>query len=421
MNNNKAAISPDLYKAFFDTLAQNDLSALVQTAWEYFGKPIMITDNNFKTIELFPNKHIGDEVWDEIVDKRMLSFELTTRFLASLTSPAHRKSAGTQGNSTLSGAGKAFRVSSGLADKCPRLICPISVSGHPVAFAAVFLQEREIREGDHEVLELLSKCIYINLSNKGPTTAPLSRAFNDLLKNSSATVSQFAANAISSQYSGSYCILAGVFNIEDKKADCAQYAVDNLSRFSSNLIATVYENIAVVLFCGISGGGLDAKSYDRCYQAAMHLAKFGARCAVSSIFEELGSAHVYFEQARLTAEIGKKPLNLYEENAPTQLFAALCKHYSPAAFIDRVLDEMLKYDCENNTRYYETLYTYCLSFCNRDKCAEKLHVHRNTLLYRLNKIEEKFKIPVNDESRLLSLSISFLFKDFISEKALEQE
>ena len=47
-----------------------------------------------------------------------------------------------------------------------------------------------------------------------------------------------------------------------------------------------------------------------------------------------------------------------------------------------------RYDKKYGTNLKETLYTYLTNDCNTVKTAKMMYVHRNTLYYKINKVEE---------------------------------
>lgn len=53
-----------------------------------------------------------------------------------------------------------------------------------------------------------------------------------------------------------------------------------------------------------------------------------------------------------------------------------------------ILDPILAYDKNNNSSLFQTLKVFLLMDCNQKKAAEVLHLHRNSLRYRLAQIEE---------------------------------
>ncbi len=58
----------------------------------------------------------------------------------------------------------------------------------------------------------------------------------------------------------------------------------------------------------------------------------------------------------------------------------------------------------------ETFCTYCESFFSKQKAAEKMHLHRNTLAYRLDKVEERFSISLGNFEEVISLYLVLLMK-----------
>ena len=75
------------------------------------------------------------------------------------------------------------------------------------------------------------------------------------------------------------------------------------------------------------------------------------------------------------------------------------------------LAEIQRYDNANNTDYFNTLRTYSMTMHNKDSAALQLDVHRNTLLYRLNRIKDLFNLSYEDEQTAIHLLCSFLLMD----------
>ncbi len=78
--------------------------------------------------------------------------------------------------------------------------------------------------------------------------------------------------------------------------------------------------------------------------------------------------------------------------------------------------EMIEYDKANNTNYYKTLKCYCLKNRNTIDTASALFIHRNTLRYRLKKIEELFDISTEDLDTYFDLLFNIKILDYISLK-----
>jgi len=67
---------------------------------------------------------------------------------------------------------------------------------------------------------------------------------------------------------------------------------------------------------------------------------------------------------------------------------------------------LLAHDQENNTEYVKTLEQYIKDKYNITKAARNLHLHRNTLVYRMDKIREILGLPLDDEEEFFSLQMA---------------
>ncbi|KPU42499.1 hypothetical protein OXPF_42840 [Oxobacter pfennigii] len=74
--------------------------------------------------------------------------------------------------------------------------------------------------------------------------------------------------------------------------------------------------------------------------------------------------------------------------------------------------EILEHDYAHNTFYAETLYAYLIKFKDNSATASYLHIHRNTLNYRLGRLEETFYINWEDHNTLLDLLLSFKILEY---------
>jgi sugar diacid utilization regulator len=130
------------------------------------------------------------------------------------------------------------------------------------------------------------------------------------------------------------------------------------------------------------------------------------RCGVSNHFRRLSDLQGYFEQAAACLDAAEEGLYFYR---------------------DRMLDQMLSHIPAGQARYLispdvhrleeagaqyafsplETLKTYLECNCNLIRTAERLYLHKNTLLYRLNHIKNIIRCDLNDADERLLLMLSF--------------
>ena len=57
-------------------------------------------------------------------------------------------------------------------------------------------------------------------------------------------------------------------------------------------------------------------------------------------------------------------------------------------FVNEILGEIIEYDKKNNAQLLDTMWIYFNCDCNMTKAAERIFSHKNTIKYRLKRIEE---------------------------------
>lgn len=66
------------------------------------------------------------------------------------------------------------------------------------------------------------------------------------------------------------------------------------------------------------------------------------------------------------------------------------------AYVDFMLHDIIAYDKKNNNNFLEMIENYILYNGNINKTAAKMYIHRNTCIYRIEKLKESFNIDLDD-------------------------
>ena len=82
-------------------------------------------------------------------------------------------------------------------------------------------------------------------------------------------------------------------------------------------------------------------------------------------------------------------------------------------FFNATLLPLIEYDQKNNTDLSNTLKSYLELNGSVKMTAEKLYVHRNTINYSLNRIEEILNIDLSNLNTRLNLMVAFMIKEMI--------
>ena len=80
--------------------------------------------------------------------------------------------------------------------------------------------------------------------------------------------------------------------------------------------------------------------------------------------------------------------------------------YGTQQYISQKVKDIVAYDAKNASEYLTTLYNYLNSNFSLNETAEKLHIHRNTVVYRVRRMEELFDIDFSNANECFRLNLS---------------
>lgn len=120
--------------------------------------------------------------------------------------------------------------------------------------------------------------------------------------------------------------------------------------------------------------------------------KLDAICGVSFLQQDLSNIYDGYNQALLATEYARKASQetsvvSYEDYYAVHLRNALSENININQFIPSSVRNLLQFDILNHTDYVRLLKTYLICGSNSKKAGELLYMHRNTLIYRIKKIE----------------------------------
>ena len=164
------------------------------------------------------------------------------------------------------------------------------------------------------------------------------------------------------------------------------------------------------------------------------MARYGIVCGRSSKFTELSGASIAFKQAQIAYGASRKrelvegKLGIHHNWTRIASFDSCSVDYLVATttaegmelvcstYAGHVLESMYQHDVAAKTDNYKFLYEYLMGERRASVVAEKLHMHRNNVKYRIDKIESQYGIDTNDAA----LRFDFLLAYRIREAALMQ-
>lgn len=137
------------------------------------------------------------------------------------------------------------------------------------------------------------------------------------------------------------------------------------------------------------------------------------RIGISNSFSTIEDFVTYYEQAHTAYELGQKLkteelLCHYQDYQIFELFSDTKHPDKLGRYCHPALTALRLYDHRNSSELYKTLCVYIDKGCNIKLTSESLFIHRNSLVYRLNRIVELCEIDFTDVNTVFLLRLSFL-------------
>lgn len=149
----------------------------------------------------------------------------------------------------------------------------------------------------------------------------------------------------------------------------------------------------------------------------------------SSKFAPLSQAPIAFNQAQEAYEISRRPprdrervgeMRIWERIYSFDAYALDCLvrrltdkevEMISLTYASAILADMARQDIASKTNNYEFLYTYIMNERRITTVAEQLHMHRNNVSYRINRIEEQYDIDTNDPQLRIDLMMAYCIRE----------
>ncbi len=143
------------------------------------------------------------------------------------------------------------------------------------------------------------------------------------------------------------------------------------------------------------------------------------RGGVSSIFESFLEIHTHYIQASIAVTLGtsiesKQYMYFYKDYAMYHMIHNCSKNVNLYSLCHPAVVKLLQYDNEYDVNYFNTLYVYLIKNKSLVNSAKVLNIHRNTFVYRINKILNLTNLDVEDENEILNVLMSYKIVEYIN-------
>ncbi|NLD16434.1 MAG: hypothetical protein GX666_02510 [Tissierellia bacterium] len=120
-------------------------------------------------------------------------------------------------------------------------------------------------------------------------------------------------------------------------------------------------------------------------------------------FKDLQTA---LDESKQIAKIAQRKISFLEDLPGERFLLDIAENQQIKGLFKTIIDDLKSYDENHGTELFETLITYIGNDLKRQKTADVMHIHIETLRYRLNKVEELTGLNLNKSKDLMAILIA---------------
>ena len=404
-----------------------DLQHIVDIGYEVLGNPIFLIDTSFKLLSYTKNIYIDDFLWNELIQNGYFRSESIFNFrnersiekVAKSTSPILFSSC----KPTTINKSEATSVThSRLNPKThPRIISSVIIDNNVVANLCVIAYFKSFNSYDMELIEILCKSVSAEMRKSSYFSKTRGMMYEyfiaDLINGSiNNTIVEERIKSLDWKIKKNFCVIV----ISDK-----QFAKESIPfNHIRTILETILRSSKSIEYDGYIVLIVNNNRENPLFEADIKafkdfLLKYNLYGGISHTFDNIIHISKFYKQALTAIQIGYRTnkeatLYYYTDYAIFDMFDVCSTQRDLKDLCHPLLISLLEYDKKYNTNYAETLYAYVSNGQNQTKSANALHIHRNTLTYRITKIAEIIGIDLDDNTLMLHLLLSFKIQDYVN-------
>ena len=382
--------------------------SIVSVAYEILGNPVIASDKSWKAIAIISDEKESDDIgFNEFLTHGALSIDLVSLDIKDRLTNRIEKSE------------KPF-IYKGAHMKYPRIFGRVLAGSRPVATVSVIELYRPFTDGDLEVVAMLCDAISAEMQKNKFLHYTRGLLYEELIvelledKDSGAGTLSERLKALGIGMKKYIYVIT----IDIKGFDAEKFSVSYMRDYVEKMIngskAIIYgDNIVIIASCPRENGLLEADLA----VLRTFLSEYNMRGGVSRGFVRLEDLREHYMQSLEALSIGARmggdaKIHIYDNYAIYHIAKACAQTADLRVFCHPKLDTLMEYDKDHNTSFTNSLYAYLKYSRNITETAKALHLHRNSMIYHLKRIEEILGFSLTDSDTLLHIELSFRFLEY---------
>ena len=383
------------------------LQELVGIAHDIFENPIMIADKSWRAVLMMPRDEIpGDKSWNEFLMNGFLS---TDAIVSSIEGGLVDMIDKSKKPFAWLGPDMMYR----------RLIGKIQLSNSTATLISVAEYNRAFRDSDFELMELFCNAVASELQKseyqkrtRGTQDDDFFISLLDRRLEDRAKISDMLKVLNIRLKKFKYVL---VFDISETMTNqiSVVYLREHVEKTIAECKALIYDG-RVICIAGFSAEGGISPATEA---LEVLLQKFRIQCGISRCFEQIAALRVHYEQALNALRTGQQATpdqSVFSYGAVAMQHAAGIVWDSGWAegFVHPGVQALVEFDHAHHTDFVMTLTAYLRNFGNITNMSKALNMHRNTSIYRMNRISEIMGVCLTDYDTMEQIAFSLLLLSY---------
>lgn len=375
---------------------------------ELLGNPLMLGDSNHRLLAYSKCDDVEDAAWNELKSMGYCTYDYTIKYdfkkWIEKSASSHTPVIGDLGP----------------ANPTKRIFATVNIDGKLVGHLAVLEHKKPFTEKDLEIVSFICDVLASEMQkNKHYFNARnimLENLILSLLKedppNPQAIFDQI--KYLKWKLPKYMYVLAIKYNSYEDTFGLISYIRETLKHLSAENETVFFENHLLLIVGPQEGRYLKKEDF---LELITFLKQNKLTAGISQAFCEIINLKNHYHQALTCMQLGEKMgkeevLFMYEDYAAYHLIDLCCKQHDPSTFCHPAVIKLQAYDEEHKTDYLKTLFTYITAMRNLGAAADALYIHRNTLSYRLSKIQEIIELTPDNDDLSLNLFLSYKILEY---------
>ena len=389
-----------LYECMSKALIQGGFEALTEAAYRCLKYPVMVTDAQYYCLAHFPDKKIGDPLWDAIHQEGNATIPFVQLFNdeGMIQDGIRRR--------------EPYFINDGYFTEYPRIIGNIFVEDGIVGYLAILCPEasEELLEAASFICSMLSVEFQRRSVRFGSIPDAWSMFLNNLFEGRIRDPAQLEQWSLRLDRTpvGDFCVAAAQPEKGHQERHLLPFIQRSILQLAPDLCPVVYEETLYFLI-------MNCRNQEDCRkklkQLMYVLESFHLRFGASNRFSDIMQIEIYRDQASFALQVclenkQKKMLD-YQALTLQKICRDVLSNIPLQSCVHPAIDQLEQYDKQHGTEYEATLSAYILSMCNASETVATLHIHRNTLPHRLEAIQRMTELHLSDPEVCAHLLFSF--------------